>query len=132
MSETSFYSDKSATLGDRLSAARTAAGMTRAEAARRLGVLSATLASWEEDRREPRANRMQMIAALYGVSLRWLLTGEGEGAPEPMPEGKGAIALRQALADLRTLRAALAESQQRLAQVEKTLVQLQLAGLADV
>lgn len=131
MSEPNWYEDHAATLGDRLTAARTAAGMTRAQAAARLGVRGRTLAEWEEDGAEPRANRLQMLAALYGVSLRWLLTGQGEGAPEPLPEGQGAEALRAALADLRGLRADLARTQERLGRVEKALARLHLAGLAD-
>jgi transcriptional regulator with XRE-family HTH domain len=131
MDQPDWYADGQATLGDRLAAAREAAGMTPAQAAARLGVRGKTLADWEDDSAEPRANRLQMLAALYGVSLRWLLTGQGEGAPEPLPEGAGAEALRAALADVRALRADLARSQERLGRVEKALARLHLAGAAD-
>ncbi len=132
MSEPNWYAEGQATLGDRLSAAREAAGMTPAQAAGRLGVRGKTLADWEADAAEPRANRLQMLAALYGVSLRWLLTGQGEGAPEPLPEGAGGEALRTALSDLRALRAELTRTQEGLGRVEKALARLHLAGASDV
>lgn len=131
MGDPDWYADGQATLGDRLAAAREAAGMTLVQAAARLGVRGKTLADWENDSAEPRANRLQMLAALYGVSLRWLLTGQGEGAPEPMPAGAGAEALRAALADVRALRADLSRTQERLGRVEKALARLHLAGAAD-
>jgi transcriptional regulator with XRE-family HTH domain len=68
------------TFGDRLAGAREGVGMTQAALARRLGIKVATLRSWEEDRSEPRANRIQMLSGLLNVSLVWLMTGEGEGA----------------------------------------------------
>lgn len=121
MTET-WYTDDHATLGDRLAAAREAAGMTQAQLGQRLGVRPKTLRDWENDVSEPRANRLQMLAALLGVSLRWLLTGEGsdvsppdEQAPPPDP------ALTAALADLRSLRADLMAMGERLGRLEKTL-----------
>ena len=131
MGDPDWYGDGQATLGDRLAAAREAVGMTPAQAASRLGVRGKTLADWENDSAEPRANRLQMLAALYGVSLRWLLTGQGEGAPEPLPEGAGAEALCTALADVRALRADLSRTQERLGRLEKTLARLHLSGAAD-
>lgn len=80
MTETLFTDDQ-ATLGDRIAAAREAAGLTQAELAQRLGVRRPTLRDWEDDRAEPRANRLQMLAGCLGVSLRWLMTGEGDDPP---------------------------------------------------
>ncbi len=66
------------TLGGRLSRAREAAGMTTAQLARRLGIKTSTLQSWESDRSEPRANRLATIAGLLNVSLSWLIFGVGD------------------------------------------------------
>ena len=71
------------TMGGRISAAREAAGLTVAQAARRLGVKTATLSNWENDRSEPRANRLTMLAGLLNVSPMWLITGRGDGVSEP-------------------------------------------------
>ena len=60
--ENDWYGPESATFGDRLAGAREAAGMTQAELARRLGVKKATIADWENDLSEPRANRLSMMA----------------------------------------------------------------------
>lgn len=119
-----WYADARATLGDRLAAAREAAGLGQNELAARLGVRPKTLRDWENDLSEPRANRLQMLAALLGVSLRWLLTGEGDDVPPPAEAPPPAApALRQAVADLRRLRAELGQAQARLGQVEKALRQ---------
>lgn len=67
------------TIGGRIARAREAAGLTVAQAARRLGVKTATWQSWENDRAEPRANKLQMIAGAFGVSPAWLLGGFGAG-----------------------------------------------------
>ena len=128
----SWYSDDQATLGDRLAAARDAGGLTQNELAQRLGVRAKTLRDWENDLSEPRANRLQMLAALLGVSLRWLLTGEGDdvsppGADTPQPDP----ALKQALSDLRALRGELLRMGEKLGRLEKTL-RLQTALAPEV
>ncbi|WP_241250507.1 helix-turn-helix domain-containing protein [Paragemmobacter kunshanensis] len=80
------FTDDVATFGDRLTHAREAAGLSVAGLARRLGVRRPLVEAWEEDQREPRANQLQMMSGMLGVSLRWLLTGEG-GAEEAPPVG---------------------------------------------
>lgn len=82
MTEDWFHEER-ATFGDRLTAAREAAGLSSNELARRLGVGAKTVAAWEEDQSEPRANRMQMLAGILNVSLMWLMTGEGPGVAPP-------------------------------------------------
>ena len=42
-----------------------------------------TLRNWEEDRAEPRANRLQMLAGMLDVSLVWLISGLGRGRGRP-------------------------------------------------
>ncbi len=64
-------------LGGRIIEAREAAGFSSAQLARRIGVGTPTLASWEEDRSEPRANKLVTLAGLLNVNFSWLLTGDG-------------------------------------------------------
>jgi transcriptional regulator with XRE-family HTH domain len=120
---TDWYGPDVATFGDRVAAARGAAGMTQAVLARRLGVRLATLRAWENDLSEPRANRLSMLAGLLNVSMMWLINGEGDGLPSPdtdvMPRD-----MRLLLADLRTLRADLVAKAEKVARMEKTLRQI--------
>jgi len=78
-----WYEDGVATFGDRLEAARAAAGLSAEDLAQRLGVRDTTIAEWEADAWEPRANRMQMLAGMLNVSLMWLMTGKGDGIAAP-------------------------------------------------
>lgn len=106
-----WYSGEYATFGDRLTAAREAQGLSAAELARRLGVKLKTIQAWENDTSEPRANKLQMVAGLLNVSIRWLLTGEGEGVSEPAtPEEMeaGAKALLREIQQMRQQMTALA------------------------
>ncbi|MFN6978598.1 MAG: multiprotein-bridging factor 1 family protein [Gemmobacter sp.] len=114
-----WFAEGTATLGDRIAAAREAAGMTRAECARRIGVRLPTLKAWEDDQSEPRANRLQMLAGMLGVSLRWMMTGEGEGPDGP--EAGIAPDLRAALGELRSLAAEAQRLSDRIARTEKRL-----------
>jgi len=70
-----WYGPEMATFGDRIAGAREAANMTRSALARRLGVRKDTLASWEEDRADPRANKLSTMAGVFNVSIMWLLNG---------------------------------------------------------
>ena len=80
--DTDGYTDEIATFGDRVTAARETLSMTRAQLARRLGIKPQTLQNWEEDRSEPRANKLQMLAGMLNVSIIWLMSGQGEGPDE--------------------------------------------------
>lgn len=70
------------TMGGRLLRARDATGLTIQELATRIGVKPSTVQAWENDRSQPRANRLQMIAGMLNVSLSWLLHGVGTGPSE--------------------------------------------------
>ncbi|MEL6914267.1 MAG: helix-turn-helix transcriptional regulator [Pseudomonadota bacterium] len=73
-----WYHDDKATLGDRITGAREAAGLSEEKLAERLGIKLRSLKDWEDDLAEPRANKVQMLAGVLNVSLRWLLTGQGD------------------------------------------------------
>lgn len=118
-SATGWYSAEAATFGDRVAGAREAVSMSQADLARRLGVKLATVRAWEDDAAEPRANKLQMMAGMLGVSIRWLLTGEGDG-----PEGPDAgipTDIRATLGELRALAAEQARLSDRIARAEKKL-----------
>lgn len=116
-----WYSDETATFGDRLTAAREAAGLSSCDLAQRLGVRLKTVQAWENDMMEPRANRVQMLAGMLNVSLIWLLTGEGAGVvpPDARPElPEGAVEL---LAEMREVRAGIGSLSERLGRLEARL-----------
>ncbi len=117
----SWYSEQTATFGDRLAGAREAAGMERRELARRLGVKLKTLANWEDDLAEPRANKLQMLAGLLNVSLSWLLTGEGEGVAAPGEASALRPDIQKTLAELRQLRVEMVQNGEKLGRLEKSL-----------
>lgn len=119
--EPGWYSQDAATFGDRLAGAREGAGMTQEDLARRLGVRLTTLQNWEDDQSEPRANRLQMLAGMLNVSIRWLLTGEGEGLEGPTAAAPTPPAAQAALAELAQLRAGLQAMAGDLGRVEKHL-----------
>ncbi|MFB1026184.1 MAG: helix-turn-helix transcriptional regulator, partial [Octadecabacter sp.] len=50
-----WYSEETATFGDRLAAARDVAQLTQKELAQRVGIKVSTLRNWEDDLSEPRA-----------------------------------------------------------------------------
>lgn len=114
-----WYSEATATFGDRLTAAREAAGLETRDLAGRLGVRARTVSAWENDRTEPRANRMPMLAGMLGVSLVWLLTGEGVSAPDAREIVRpGATEL---LAELREVRSGIGSLAERLGRLEARL-----------
>lgn len=116
-----WFSEDAATFGDRLAAARDQAGLTQAALAGKLGVKTGTIAAWENDLKEPRANRLQMLSGMLGVSLSWLLTGEGDGPEAPEDIQPLTSDLVDLLAEMRGLRTQIAMSAEKLAQLEKRL-----------
>ncbi|MBY6067061.1 helix-turn-helix transcriptional regulator [Leisingera aquaemixtae] len=118
---TDWYGPDAATFGDRVAAAREAAGMTQGQLARRIGVKKSTLSAWERDLSEPRANKLTMLAGLLNVSMSWLLTGEGEGMSEPAPLELEAGDFTSVLNELRSLRSEMRQNAERAARLEKKL-----------
>jgi transcriptional regulator with XRE-family HTH domain len=118
-----WYSDTTATFGDRVTAAREAAGMSVADLAGRLGVRNTTVEDWEADQSDPRANRMQMLAGILNVSLIWLMTGEGPGIPEPgeAPDTATPAELAAIRTEVLALRDALLTAADRAGRLERRL-----------
>jgi transcriptional regulator with XRE-family HTH domain len=114
-----WFGPETATLGDRIAGARDAAGLSQTDLARRIGVRLATLVAWEEDQSDPRSNRLQMLAGVLGVSLRWLLTGDGEGVEAPVADPDLAADARALLTEMRQMRGDLLRLADRLGTLEK-------------
>ena len=93
------------TLGGRISFGREAAGLTIAQAARGLGVMTQSWNAWERDRDMPRGSRLTMMAGLLGVSPSWLLTGMGTGPVERSTDSSADLmrAFRQTVAEVAIL-----------------------------
>ena len=98
--------------------------MNQSELARRLGVKLATVRNWEADRSAPRSNRLQMLTGLLNVSIIWLMTGEGDGAPDIVDAGPETATLKDLMDELRDIRV----EQTRLVERSK-LVEKRLRGL---
>ena len=115
-----WYGPDAATFGDRVVGAREKSGMTQAELSRRLGIKLTTLQSWEEDRSEPRANKLQMLTGMLNVSLSWLLSGEGIGPEEPstVPLSDDTQAI---LIEIRAIKTDMTRTADRLSRLEKRL-----------
>lgn len=117
-----WYGADTATFGDRVAAAREAAGMTQKQLAKRLGVKLPTVRGWEEDLSEPRANKLSMMAGLLNVSIVWLLTGEGEGGlSHPEEEEELSPDINALLVELRDVKTQINTSVDRLGRLEKKL-----------
>lgn len=120
MTETTWFNDETSTFGDRLAAARDAAGLSQTDLARRAGVRLSSIRSWEDDQSEPRANTLQRVAGILGVSIMWLLTGDGEGIADETELGP-ADDMREILLELRSLRSDHARIGERMGRLEKRL-----------
>ncbi len=122
-----WYGPDMATFGDRVAAAREAADMTQAQMARRLGVKKATVIGWEQDLSEPRANKLSMLSGLLNVSMRWILTGEGDDMLIPA-EDDAPQDFSEVLRELRSMRETMRQQAERAALLEKKLRKLIESG----
>ena len=121
--EVGYFSEEAATFGDRVAAARRASNLTQESLSRKLGIKLKTLHAWEDDISEPRANKLQMLAGVLNVSLVWLLTGMGEGVPDPdLEQVAPDIKAAELLAELRSIRGEYRSLGDRLLRLEKRLV----------
>ncbi|MGJ8621497.1 MAG: helix-turn-helix domain-containing protein [Yoonia sp.] len=116
-----WFGEDKATFGDRLAAAREASGLTQAGLAGKLGVKRNVIVGWEEDLKEPRANRLQMLSGILGVSITWLLTGAGDGPSAPEDEAALTEDVLDLLAQMRALRGEITQAADKLARLEKRL-----------
>ncbi|SNS15141.1 helix-turn-helix domain-containing protein [Antarctobacter heliothermus] len=118
---TDWYGPETATFGDRLAAARDAAGMSQETLAKRIGVKLKTIQAWEDDMSEPRANRLSILAGLLNISIVWLITGEGEGLPDPSEAEALDPDVNAILTEIRALRGQFRAQADKLGRLEKQL-----------
>jgi HTH-type transcriptional regulator, cell division transcriptional repressor len=119
-SDQDWYAPDIATFGDRLTAAREAAGMDQEALAKRIGIKKSTLRNWEDDLAEPRANRLSMLAGILNVSMMWLINGEGEGVGSPEAEPLSAD-MTEIILEIRAMKSDLHLKAEQLARLEKRL-----------
>jgi transcriptional regulator with XRE-family HTH domain len=119
--ETTWFDAETTTFGDRLTGAREAAGLSQPELADRLGVKVKTIRAWENDQSEPRANKLGTVAGILGVSMMWLLSGQGNGPEGPDMSGALDEDMERILMDLRQLRQEQAQIAERTGRLEKRL-----------
>ncbi|MEM6594736.1 MAG: helix-turn-helix domain-containing protein [Pseudomonadota bacterium] len=119
-----YFHNDSATFGDRVTAAREAMGLSDESLSRKLGVKLKTLRAWEQDLGEPRANKLQMLSGMLNVSMRWLLTGEGDGPSEATEDGLDAADMAELLADLRRTKAEMQHLADRMGRMERRLLKV--------
>lgn len=126
--EFDWFGPDAATFGDRVAGAREMSGMTQTELSRRLGIKISTLRAWEEDRSEPRANKLSMLSGLLNVSLPWLLSGQGlgpNGADESEPISDD---LNATLLEIRAVKTEMSAMADKLGQLEKRIRNLMMQG----
>lgn len=117
-----WFAAHATTFGDRLTGAREQSGMDQEEFALKLGIDVATLIGWEEDLAEPGAAMLPRMSGVLNISLRWLLTGEGDGPEGPdTADGRASIALGALKAEVAGLRAALQSAMERLEAIDDRL-----------
>src|SRR5699024_5963908 len=66
------------TLGNRLRIARDRKGFTQIQVKEKTKINNKTLSGYEKNVSEPDSKTLSLLADLYEVSYRWLLTGEGQ------------------------------------------------------
>ena len=70
------------TLGSRIFEARKNAGMSLQMLSNLVGVKASTLSAWENDRSEPRINKLVAMAGIVGVSPTYFIAEEGNAGEE--------------------------------------------------
>ncbi len=74
------------TINDRISARRRAQKMSQDELAKRIGITRVSISKWESGLNQPKGRYLNDLAAALGVTVDWLLTGDGEARGQPVPE----------------------------------------------
>lgn len=110
--------DADAQIGRRITDARTALGDSVDTIATRIGVTAAEVEGWESGASPLRANHLNKVAGVLGVSLSWLIMGRG---PEPLGDATELELLRT---DLSAARSLLDDVVNELAVIDQRLARL--------
>lgn len=76
------------TLGERLSEARTKAGLSQAELAERMGTTQPAIAYWERSAQRLRSDVVSRLSQILGVSTDELLGAKARRVPVSQPAGR--------------------------------------------
>ncbi len=113
------------TTGRRIEQARTQLGFSLPQLARRVGVKNKTLENWENDRCEPRVDRLVKLSGILQVPLIWMLTGDTPHSMEsrPVVSETATIAqkLERAMAMQQELAALLVDASADIARLQREL-----------
>ena len=72
---------------ERIKELRTSLGMTQSQLAEQIGIGRQAIAYYEGGYREPSDKTINLICATFGISKKWLLTGDGD-MKEPTGDAK--------------------------------------------
>ena len=112
-------------MGGRIEQARTAINLSLPQLARRIGVKFKTVENWENDRSEPRADKLTKLAGILQVPIVWLLAGETpkgvENVPDLLETSEIAQKLERAVAMQKDLAALLIEVSADVARLQRNL-----------
>lgn len=81
--------------GERLFAARTAAGLSQVEVAQKLGITQTAYALWERRPVALRPDQIEMIAKILGVPVEELFASNGRSKERAGPVGRARRAFEQ-------------------------------------
>ena len=111
------------TTGSRIELARNQLGLSLPQLARRIVVMRMTLENWENDRSEPRADKLLKLSGLLQMPLVWLLTGDTPTDQNAICPETGRIAkkLERAVAMQRDLAALLIEVSADVSRLQREL-----------
>ncbi|HHQ4580585.1 TPA: LexA family protein [Aeromonas hydrophila] len=73
-------------INERIKQTRKRLGYSQEILGSRVGVSRVSISQWERGENTPNGRYLNDLAAALGVTVGWLLTGEGEGAVTPAPE----------------------------------------------
>ena len=73
-------------IGERISSARIATGLSEEQFANRLGVKRSSVEHWEAGSQSPRANRINQMAGILQVPVVWLLAGGDDLPDDVLPD----------------------------------------------
>lgn len=115
----------STTMGSRIEQSRAGLGLSPSQLAHRIGVKRQTLENWENDRSEPRPERLLRLAGVLQVPIVWLLSGNTPHSSHHRarnPEtGRIAKKLERAVAMQQDLAALLIEVSADVARLQREL-----------
>ena len=113
------------TTGSRIETTRNQLGLSPSQLARRVGVKRKTLENWENDRSEPRADKLLKLSGVLQVPIVWLITGDvppsSDHSPASPETARIAQKLERAVAMQRDLAALLIEVSADVARLQRAL-----------